>query len=88
MKEYFEGVKEIKYEGDKSTNPLAFKYYDSEKIVAGKPMKDHFRFAMSYWHTLTAMGSDVFGEGTAQRPWVGKEGMELAKARQKQDLNL
>jgi xylose isomerase len=81
MKEYFEGVKEIKYEGDKSTNPLAFKYYDSEKIVAGKPMKDHFRFAMSYWHTLTAMGSDVFGEGTAQRPWVGKEGMELAKAR-------
>jgi len=81
MKEYFEGIKKIQYEGPKSTNPLAFKYYDPEKVVAGKPMKDHFRFAMSYWHTLTAMGADMFGEGTAQRPWAGKEGMELAKAR-------
>ncbi|HHW68677.1 MAG: xylA [Defluviitaleaceae bacterium] len=81
MKEYFEGIKKIQYEGPKSTNPLAFKYYDPEKIVAGKPMKDHFRFAMSYWHTLTAMGADMFGEGTAKRPWAGKEGMELAKAR-------
>ena len=81
MREYFEGIKKIPYEGPKSTNPLAFKYYDPEKVVAGKPMKDHFRFAMSYWHTLTAMGADMFGDGTAQRPWSGKEGMELAKAR-------
>ena len=61
MKEYFEGVKEIKYEGDKSTNPLAFKYYDS-KNSCRKAYEGSFRFAMSYWHTLTAMGSDVFGE--------------------------
>jgi xylose isomerase len=81
MREYFEGIKRIQYEGKDSTHSLAFKYYDPERMVSGKPMKEHLRFAMSYWHTLTGTGSDMFGEGTAQRPWNGLSGMALAKAR-------
>ncbi|QEN04239.1 xylose isomerase [Thiospirochaeta perfilievii] len=81
MKEYFPGINKIKFEGEDSNNPLAFKYYDAEKIVAGKPMKDHLRFSMSYWHTMTGEGSDPFGMGTMERSYDGLEGMELAKAR-------
>ena len=67
--EYFPQVKRIKYEGPNSSNPLSFKYYDSEKIIAGKPMKDHFRFATAYWHTFCGQGSDPFGPGTQNFPW-------------------
>lgn len=81
MAEYFSDVKKIKFEGAESTNPLAFKYYDADKIVAGKPMREHLRFAMSYWHTMTGEGTDPFGQGTMQRSYDGLEGMELAKAR-------
>jgi xylose isomerase len=81
MKEYFAGIDKIKYEGPKSTNTLSFKYYDAEKVVAGKKMKDHMRFAMSYWHTMTGGGNDPFGAATMERPYDGLEGMELAKAR-------
>ncbi len=81
MKEYFEGIGKIQFEGAKSTNPLAFKYYDPERVVAGKPMKEHLRFAMSYWHTMTAAGTDPFGQGTMDRSYNELEGMELAKAR-------
>jgi len=81
MKEYFPGINKIKFEGEDSNNPLAFKYYDAEKIVAGKPMKDHLRFSMSYWHTMTGEGNDPFGMGTMERSYDGLEGMELAKAR-------
>ena len=68
-KEYFPQIKRIKYEGPKSNNPLSFKYYDSEKIIAGKPMKDHFRFATAYWHTFCGTGGDPFGPGTKIFPW-------------------
>lgn len=78
---YFPEVGNIAYEGPESTNPLAFKYYDAEKVVAGKKMKDHMRFAMSYWHTMTGGGNDPFGDATMQRAYDGLEGMELAKAR-------
>ncbi len=78
---FFKDIEKIKYEGPSSKNPLAFKYYDAEKIVAGKPMKEHLRFAMSYWHTLTGDGNDPFGEATMVRPWNELSGMEQAKLR-------
>ena len=58
MTEYFNGIGRIPYERPDSKNLLAFKYYDAEQMVAGKKMKDHLRFAMSYWHTLTGGGVD------------------------------
>lgn len=81
MKEYFTGIGKIPFEGKDSTNPLAFKYYDAHRVVAGKKMKDHLRFAMSYWHTMTGEGTDPFGQGTMERPYNHLSGMELAKAR-------
>ena len=81
MKEYFGMIKQIKYEGPDSTNELAFKYYEAEKEIAGKKMKDHFRFAMSYWHTMTGGGADPFGSPTMERGYNGLDGMELSKAR-------
>ena len=69
MKKYFSQVRRIKYEGPKSKNPLAFKEYNAEELVLGKPMKEHLRFAMSWWHTLGAMGEDQFGGPTMDRPW-------------------
>lgn len=59
----------IKYEGPKSKNPFAFKYYNPEETVLGKTMKEQCRFAMSYWHTFTYMGNDPFGGATMYRPW-------------------
>lgn len=78
---FFKDIEKIKYEGPDSKNPLAFKFYDPEKIVAGKKMKDHLRFAMSYWHTLTGDGSDPFGLATMERPWNDLSGMEQSKLR-------
>ena len=69
-KEYFKGIGEIPYEGPQSDNPLAFKYYDEHKVVAGKTMKEHFKFACAYWHTLTNLGDDPFGSGTKVFPWL------------------
>ncbi|OJV66811.1 MAG: xylose isomerase [Clostridiales bacterium 38-18] len=81
MMEFFKNISKIKYEGKDSTNPLAFKFYDADKVVAGKPMREHLRFAMSYWHTLTGEGSDPFGTGTMDRPWNELTGMEKSKLR-------
>ena len=68
-KEYFPGIGKIKFEGKESKNPLAFHYYDAEKVVNGKKMKDWLRFSMAWWHTLCAEGGDQFGGGTKQFPW-------------------
>jgi xylose isomerase len=68
-KEFFPGIGEIKFEGVESRNPLAFRYYDENKIIAGKTMKEYFRFAMAYWHTLCGTGGDPFGPGTKDFPW-------------------
>ena len=68
-KEYFPGIGKIKFEGKESKNPLAYRYYDAEKVVLGKKMKDWFKFAMAWWHTLCAEGGDQFGGGTKQFPW-------------------
>lgn len=69
-KEYFKFVDKISYEGKDSDNPLAFKFYDENKVVAGKTMKEHFRFAIAYWHSFTATGEDPFGPGTRKYPWA------------------
>ena len=68
-KEYYKGIGEIKYEGKKSDNPLAFKYYNPSQIVAGKTMSEHFKFAVAYWHTFCGVGADPFGPGTQNFPW-------------------
>ncbi len=81
MKEYFEEIKTIQFAGPDSTDPLAFKYYDANRIVAGKKMKDHLRFAASYWHTFTGEGSDPFGSPTMERSYNGLTGLALSKAR-------
>jgi len=81
MDKYFKGISKINYEGEQSNNVFSFKYYDAEREIAGKKMKDHLRFAMSYWHTLCGEGTDPFGSATMQRPWNGLEGMELSKAK-------
>jgi xylose isomerase len=72
----------VKFEGAKSKNPFAFKHYNPDEVVEGKTMKDHLRFSVVYWHTMCGQGADMFGVGTAIRPWdAGKSGIELAKAR-------
>ncbi|MCH5237058.1 MAG: xylose isomerase [Muribaculaceae bacterium] len=68
-KEYFPGIGKIKFEGTSSYNPLAYRYYDADRVVLGKPMKDWFKFAMAWWHTLCAEGGDQFGGGTKKFPW-------------------
>ena len=67
--EYFPGIGKIPFEGKQSKNPLAFKYYDENKIILGKSMKEHLRFAIAYWHSFCAEGTDPFGAGTIQFPW-------------------
>lgn len=67
-KEYFPEIGKIKFEGKDSKNPLAYRYYDAEKVVLGKKMKDWLKFAMAWWHTLCAEGGDQFGGGTKKFP--------------------
>jgi xylose isomerase len=69
MKSAFPQISKIAYEGPKSKNPLAFKHYNADEIVAGKTLREHLRFAVVYWHTFRGTGSDPFGMGTMQRPW-------------------
>lgn len=68
-KEYFKGIGEIKFEGKDSDNPLAYKYYNPEQVIAGKTMCEHFKFAVAYWHTFCGVGADPFGPGTQNFPW-------------------
>ena len=85
-KEFFPGIKKIPFEGPESKNPLAFRFYDENRKIGTKTIKDHFRFAVAYWHTLTGTGGDPFGPGTKVFPWsnakdpidLGKEKMDAA----------
>jgi len=80
--EYFKDIPEIKYEGESSANPLAFRFYDANQVVLGKKMKDWLRFSVCFWHTFRANGSDQFGSGTIERPWDdGTDSLENAKRR-------
>lgn len=78
---YFTNVDKIKYEGAKTDNPFAFRHYNPEEVIMGKTMKEHLRFAVAYWHTMTQDGSDPFGSPTNQRTWMGATPMETAKNR-------
>jgi len=79
MGKYFENVQKVNYEGINSTNMYSFKYYNPEEMIAGKSMKEHLRFAMSYWHTLCATGNDPFGSATMNRPWSNEDEMQEAR---------
>lgn len=82
MAEIFTNVPAISYEGSKSRNPLAFKFYNPDQIVLGKPMKEQLPFAMAWWHNLGAAGTDMFGRDTADKSFGAKAGtMEHAKAK-------
>jgi xylose isomerase len=83
-REFFPGIGRISYEGPSSGNPLAFKYYNENRTVAGKSMRDHFRFAVAFWHTFGENGVDPFGTGTKDFPWLQQKD-PLAKAREKMD---
>ena len=82
MSEIFKGIPEIKYEGPKSKNELAFKFYDADRVILGKKMSEHLPFAMAWWHNLCANGVDMFGRGTADKSFGAVPGtMEHAKAK-------
>src|SRR5664279_4450148 len=83
-KEHFPGIGKIKFEGKESKNPLAFRYYDENKMVFGKSLKDHLRFSMAYWHTLCGTGGDPFGPGTKKFSWDESADV-TAKAKEKMD---
>ncbi len=81
-KEFFPGIGKIKFEGKDSKNPMAFHYYDPEKVINGKKMKDWLKFSMAWWHTLCAEGGDPFGPGTKIFPWnEGATSLDKAKAK-------
>ncbi|MFM7152002.1 MAG: xylose isomerase [Gemmataceae bacterium] len=79
---FFPEVQKIRYEGPGSTNPLSFRHYNPDEKVEGKSMREHFRFAVAYWHTMRGMGSDPFGPGCAIRPWEdGTDSVDMAVKR-------
>lgn len=82
MAEYFAGIPAVKYEGPKSTNPFAFKFYDPDRVVLGKTMREQLKFSMAWWHALCAEGADMFGPGTADKSFGAQKGtMEHARAK-------
>jgi xylose isomerase len=84
QKEFFKGVGPIRYEGPGSNNPLAYRWYDANKVVGGKTMKDHLRFAVAYWHSFNGNGADPFGEPTHLYPWNEKTDA-IGRAKDKMD---
>lgn len=84
-KEYFPGIGRIKYEGPKSDNPLSFKYYDANKKVGSKTMKEHLRFAIAYWHSFCGDGTDPFGSATHPHPWTVDASTPMEAAEHKLD---
>ena len=83
--EFFAGVDRIEYGGPDSTEDLAFRVYQPDRVVAGKRMEDHLRMAVCYWHSFNWPGSDVFGAGTFDRPWLSGDGDALEAAHRKMD---
>ncbi len=81
MAEYFANIPKIPYEGPKSTNPLAFKYYNPDEVVAGKTMREQLKFALSWWHTMGGDGTDMFGCGTTDKTWGQADPAERAIAK-------
>lgn len=85
MTEFFSNVQPIQFEGPNTDNPLAFRYYDADKMIMGKPMKEHLRLSVAYWHSLTWPGIDIFGHGTFNRPWM-QPGNAMKQAHLKADV--
>ncbi len=85
MSDFFGNIEPIKFEGPDSTNPLAYRYYDANRVVMGKTMQEHLRFAVCYWHTFCWDGADPFGQSTMVRPWIGQPD-EMAAARLKAEV--
>ncbi len=81
MKEFFENIGKISYEGKNSVNPLAFKYYNPDEIVGGKSMREQLKFALSWWHTMGGDGTDMFGCGTADKTWGETDSTKRAFAK-------
>ncbi len=82
MAEAFPDVKKIQYEGPDSKNPLAFKHYNPDELVEGKPMAEHLRFSVAYWHAFRNAGADQFGQPTRLMPWDdGSDSIENAANR-------
>lgn len=81
MSKFFKDIGKIAYEGKNSTNPLSFKYYNPDEMIAGKPMKEHLKFALSWWHTMGGDGTDMFGCGTADKSWGESDPSARAKAK-------
>lgn len=79
MKEVFPQIPYVKYEGQNSKNPFAFRHYNKDEVIAGKKMSEHLRFAMSYWHTLCAEGADMFGEGTVDKTFGESDPLAIYK---------
>ena len=78
---FYDGIGKIAFEGSESSNPLAYQYYDKDRVVMGKRMEVHLRPSVCYWHTFCWDGYDVFGAGTFNRPWHALEGQEMAEAK-------
>jgi xylose isomerase len=88
MTSFFESIDPIRYEGPESDNPFAFRWYDADRIVAGKSMAEHLRFGVCYWHSFGWDGADIFGSGTLDRPWHPNQAGDMdpmAAARMKMD---
>lgn len=83
-KEYFPGIGKIKYEGTESKNPLAFRYYDENRVVGNKTLKEHLRFAVAYWHSFCSTGENPFGRTARPLPWNERKD-PLEKAKDKMD---
>jgi xylose isomerase len=81
--EFFAGIGRIRYQGPDSDDPLAFRWYDADRVVAGRRMEDHLRMAVCFWHSFVWPGSDIFGEGTLDRPWNRPELDPMVGAKQK-----
>lgn len=79
MAEYYSGIQKIKYEGAGSDNPLAFKYYNPDEVIQGKTMREQLKFAMSYWHTMVAGGTDMFGSETIDKTYGSDDSMKSAE---------
>ena len=83
MTDFFKGIPAIQFEGAQSDNEFAFRHYNPDEVVLGKPMRDHLRFAAAYWHSFAWPGGDPFGGQTFQRPWFGDT---MADAKLKADV--
>lgn len=83
--EFFTGIQKIPFEGPSSKNPLAFRYYDANRKIMGKSLRDHLRPAVAYWHAFAAPGADMFGPGTFDRPWFNPAGDPIKMAELKMD---